>query len=153
MGRPVRYNGTAKTLIDRHLDSWRAQDRLVIFCPEVAAGLPTPRAPAEIVAGATAADVLNGTATVLEDNGKDVGDIFREAAQMTVAHAKRHGCHWALLTDGSPSCGTSFIYSGQFDGMQRDGKGVVAEALLAHGIGVFAPAEIDQLANAVRGAT
>lgn len=149
MGRPVRYNGTAKTLADDHLDRWRKEGRLVSFCPEVSAGLPTPRPPAEIEVGATAADVLAGRASVFEDTGQDVGDVFRMAAQLTVAKAQQTGCRWALLTDGSPSCGTSFVYSGKFDGVRRAGRGLVAEALLAEGIGVFAPSEIDQLAHTV----
>jgi len=150
MGRPVRYNGLAKTLADDHLDRWRKEGRLVSFCPEVAAGLPTPRPPAELAAGATAAHVLAGEATVLEDDGRDVGDVFRAAARLSVAQAQRTGCRWALLTDGSPSCGTSFIYSGQFAGELRAGRGVVAEALLAQGIAVFAPSDIDQLAQSVK---
>jgi uncharacterized protein YbbK (DUF523 family) len=67
----------------------------------------------------------------------------------TVAEARRTGCRWALLTDGSPSCGSSFVYSGHFDGVRRAGRGVVAEALLASGIAVFTPADIDRLAEAV----
>jgi uncharacterized protein YbbK (DUF523 family) len=61
--------------------------------------------------------------------------------------ARRTGCRWALLTDGSPSCGSSFVYSGRFDGVRRAGRGVVAEALLASGIAVFTPADIEQLAK------
>jgi uncharacterized protein YbbK (DUF523 family) len=150
MGRPVRYDGSARTLVDRHLEAWRAEGRLVSFCPEVAAGLPTPRPPAEIAPGATAADVLSGLGAVSDVDGTDVTDAFLTAARLTVAEARRTGCRWALLTDGSPSCGTSFIYSGHFDSVRRGGRGLVAEALLANGIAVFAPTDIEQLAEAVK---
>jgi uncharacterized protein YbbK (DUF523 family) len=78
-----------------------------------------------------------------------VSAAFMAAAESAVAEARRTGCRWALLTDGSPSCGSSFVYSGQFDGVRRTGRGVVAEALLASGIDVYAPAGIDRLAEAV----
>jgi uncharacterized protein YbbK (DUF523 family) len=149
MGRPVRYDGSARTLVDAHLDRWRAEGRLVSFCPEVAAGLPTPRPPAEIAPRVTARDILAGQGTVMDAAGADVTDAFIDAARQTVAEATRMGCRWALLTDGSPSCGTSFIYSGRFDGVRREGRGVVAEALIAKGIAVFAPQQIALLAQAV----
>jgi uncharacterized protein YbbK (DUF523 family) len=149
LGRQVRYDGSARTLIDGHLDRWGAEGRLVSFCPEVAAGLPTPRPAAEIAPGATARDVLSGRGAVRDVAGNDVSAAFMAAAESAVAEARRTGCRWALLTDGSPSCGSSFVYSGQFDGVRRTGRGVVAEALLASGIDVYAPAGIDRLAEAV----
>lgn len=149
MGCPVRYDGGAKTLVDDHLQRWADEGRLVIFCPEVAAGLPTPRPPAEIAPDASAGDVLTGKGAVWDRTGSDVTDVFVTAARQAVAEAARTGCRWALLTDGSPSCGTSFVYSGRFDGVRRAGPGVVAEALLASGVAVFSPAEIAALARAV----
>lgn len=149
MGRPVRYDGSARTLFDDQFESWRAEGRLVSFCPEVAAGMPTPRPPAEIGPGVTASDVLWGPGAVADMHGTDVTAAFVNGAQLAVQEAQRSGCRWALLTDGSPSCGTSFVYSGRFDGARRDGRGVVAEALLARGVGVFAPSEIARLAQAV----
>ena len=132
LGHPVRYNGAAKTLSDRHLERWAAEGRLVSVCPEVAAGLPTPRAPAEISPRVTAQQVLAGQGRVLDTTGADLTPTFMDAAQRAVADAQRMGCQWALLTDGSPSCGTSFIYSGRFDGVRRAGRGVVAEAGCVH---------------------
>ncbi|UYA60993.1 1 YbbK [Pectobacterium sp. F1-1] len=41
-GFPVRYNGTKKKSIDDYLTQWRQQARLITFCPELAAGFPTP---------------------------------------------------------------------------------------------------------------
>ncbi|MER7613419.1 DUF523 domain-containing protein, partial [Nonomuraea wenchangensis] len=42
MGRKVRYDGGAKTSSAAVLADWRAEGRLVSFCPEVAGGLPVP---------------------------------------------------------------------------------------------------------------
>jgi uncharacterized protein YbbK (DUF523 family) len=51
----------------------------------------------------------------------------------------------AVLTDGSPSCGSRYIYDGTFSGGTRTGTGVVAQLLLDNGIAVFSE---DQLKRA-----
>ena len=50
LGQRVRYDGGGFDPLQQLLD-WQAQGRLVVVCPEVAGGLPTPRAPAEIPGG------------------------------------------------------------------------------------------------------
>jgi len=149
MGRPVRYDGRAKTLHDRLLSRWQAEGRLIPFCPEVAAGLPTPRPPAEIAPGADAASVLDGQGTIRTIDDTDVTAAFLSGAQLTVTLAQRHGCRHALLIDGSPSCGSGFVYSGRFDGIRQPGRGVVAEALIRAGVAVYTPARIEDLAAAL----
>ncbi len=47
-GLPVRYDGKDNLLTDSLLQQWQQQDRLIVLCPEVSGGLPTPRPPAEI---------------------------------------------------------------------------------------------------------
>ncbi|PCF97865.1 purine-nucleoside phosphorylase, partial [Klebsiella pneumoniae] len=59
MGFQVRYNGSEKAQLAATLSRWQQAGRLVIHCPELAAGLPTPRLPAEILGG-TGGDVLAG---------------------------------------------------------------------------------------------
>ena len=51
MGFQVRYNGSEKAQLAATLSRWQQAGRLVIHCPELAAGLPTPRLPAEILGG------------------------------------------------------------------------------------------------------
>jgi uncharacterized protein YbbK (DUF523 family) len=48
MGFRVRYNGSEKARMNEQLARWQQEQRLVIHCPELAAGLPVPRPPAEI---------------------------------------------------------------------------------------------------------
>ena len=50
-GLPVRYDGKSQALSHPQINVWRKENRLVMFCPEVAGGLPTPRASAEIKQG------------------------------------------------------------------------------------------------------
>lgn len=56
-----------------------------------------------------------------------------------------HDCRFALLIDGSPSCGSGFIYDGGFAGRKHVGAGVTVALLRQHGIEVFAETEIDAL--------
>lgn len=145
LGQPVRYNGRALTLESELLESWKAQGIVVPLCPEVAAGLPTPRPPAEIEPEQRAEAVVSGKARIVDIDGEDVTEAFLSGAQIALDTARAHGCDYALLTDGSPSCGSSFIYSGHHDGVRREGQGITAALLSRAGIKVFAQHQIRDL--------
>jgi uncharacterized protein YbbK (DUF523 family) len=145
MGHAVRYDGRAKPLAHPAIDEWRRQGRLVTICPEMSAGMAVPRPPAEIENGALGEDVLAGRARVLEISGGDVTAAFLKAAENALALARETGCLHALLIDGSPSCGSGFIYDGSFSGARHPGRGVTAAMLKQAGIAVFSDREIDQL--------
>jgi len=145
LGRPVRYNGSAKAVAHPVLDEWRAQGRLVVVCPELMAGFGVPRPPAEIAAGASGEAVLAGAARVVELTGADVTACYVEGARAVLALAQENGCRFALLIDGSPSCGSGFIHDGGFGGRRHAGAGVTAALLRQNGIEVFAETQIDVL--------
>jgi uncharacterized protein YbbK (DUF523 family) len=86
-----------------------------------------------------------GGARVIEATGADVTDLFVAGAHAALNLAREHDCKLALLIDGSPSCGSSFIYDGAFAGRKHVGAGVTAALLRQHGIEVFAGADIDAL--------
>ncbi len=146
IGWPVRYDGAAKTLADPRLARWAEEGRLVPFCPETAGGLATPRAPAEIAPGATAETVRSGDGRILDADGGDHTAAFLEGARVAVATARVRGCRYALLTEGSPSCGVDFVADGTFSGRREAGEGVTASALRAAGLEVFSSLDIDALA-------
>ena len=129
MGFQVRYNGSEKAQLAATLSRWQQAGRLVIHCPELAAGLPTPRLPAGIV----------------ESDGRDVTGHYQLAAWLALSAAREAGCQAALLTDGSPTCGSQFVYDGSFRGRRKAGAGVAADLLRAHGITVFSDGQIPQL--------
>lgn len=153
MGQNVRYDGGAKTLQHELLSQWQSESRLVIFCPELAGGMAVPRLPAEIEPDFTGDDVLAGRARVIDSQGHDVTAPFVSGAQLAVEQARREGCAYALLTEASPSCGSSALYSGRHDGVHRVGFGVTTAALRAAGVLVFAPCEIQDLAHCFSGLT
>ncbi|WP_322069607.1 DUF523 domain-containing protein [Paraburkholderia bannensis] len=146
LGSPVRYNGAAKTLAHPLLDTWRREGRVVSVCPELMGGFGVPRPAAEIALAKSGAEVLAAGAQVVDASGADVTALFVAGAQAALAVAREHDCRFALLIDGSPSCGSQFIYDGSFSGQRHAGAGVTAALLRAHGIEVFADSEIDALA-------
>ena len=71
MGFQVRYNGSEKAQLAATLSRWQQAGRLVIHCPELAAGLPTPRLPAEILGGTgVAADLLRAHGITVFSDGQ-----------------------------------------------------------------------------------
>ncbi|MBL0370772.1 DUF523 domain-containing protein [Rhizobium sp. KVB221] len=151
MGKPVRYDGKGKLLSHDLISKWDREGRLVVFCPELAGGFAVPRPPAEIESGLAGADVLAGRARVIEISGRDVTEQFVLGAEKALAAAQEGGCAYALLIDGSPSCGSGFVYDGSFSGVRHAGSGVTAALLAAHGIEVFRPSEIEDLALKIDG--
>lgn len=149
LGQPVRYDGGAKTLDDPTLERWRRQGRLVAACPEVQAGLSTPRAPAEIQGGG-GAGVWDGTARVIARDGEDVSQAFLSGAEQALALCQRHDIRIAILTEASPSCGSSALYDGSFTGHRVPGQGVTAALLERHGVRVFSQFELDQAQRALQ---
>ncbi len=111
---------------------------------------PPPRPPAEI-SGGQGADVLDGGASIVEPDGRDVTALYLRGAQAAVQAALQAGCRIALITDGSPSCGTASIHDGHFRGRRRPGDGVAATLLKRHGIHVFGPDQIAAVAALMDG--
>ncbi|CAM3786363.1 DUF523 domain-containing protein [Serratia silvae] len=148
-GFNVRYNASSKTVIDTTLQQWKEEGRLVVCCPELAAGFPTPRPPAEIAA-ANGAKVITNQARVIDAQGNDVTDQYLLGAHLALDTARRHGCRFALLSDRSPSCGSQTIYNGAFNGQTQPGSGVTAELLRQHGIEVFSEHQLEALIERVR---
>lgn len=145
LGHAVRYDGSSKPLVHPAIDRWREEGRLVTICPELAGGMSVPRPPAEIENGMTGTDVLAGRARVMEVTGGDVTAAFVAGARAALEFAQAHDCTHALLIEGSPSCGSGFIYDGAFAGRKHAGNGVTAALFENAGIPVFSDRQIDAL--------
>lgn len=142
MGEHVRYDGgVVKIFNGRLLEHWQGQERVVPFCPEVAGGLSVPRPCSEIFDG-DGEKVLRGDARVINIDGDDVTESFLKGAQKAVELARSMKIRMALLKDGSPSCGSAYIYDGCFAGIKKPGKGVAAALLEENDIRVFSEREI-----------
>ncbi|KGD88142.1 purine nucleoside phosphorylase [Achromobacter sp. RTa] len=137
LGKPVRYDGRGFSHDYTVLARWLEEGRVLSVCPKRAGGLPVPRPPAEIEPDADAAAVLAGRARVMAVSGEDVTAPFVRGAQEALAAARRHGIRMAVLKEGSPSCGSGYVYDGHFAGRKQPGMGVTAELLGREGVRVF----------------
>lgn len=145
LGYRVRYDGRGKPSGGLLLARWRAEGRLVPFCPEVSGGLPVPRPAAEI-SGGGGADVLDGHARVLTGDGADVTAYFLEGARLALEQARAYGARIAILKETSPSCGSGRVYDGTFTGRAVPGEGVTTALLERSGVAVFAEDAVEQAA-------
>lgn len=145
LGERVRYHGGDARVEDVILERWRSEGRLVPACPEVAGGLPVPRPAAEMVGG-DGTQVLEGGASVRDRAGRDVTRAFLGGARDALDVALARGARLAILKDGSPSCGSSYVYDGTFRGQRSEGMGVTAAVLAAGGIRVFSERQVAEAA-------
>lgn len=138
LGNKVRYDGGDNLLVDTTLMRWREEHRLVVICPELAGGLSTPRAPAEL-------KVIGENMVVKTITGKDVTAAFVQGANQALLLCQQHNIHYALLKESSPSCGSSTIYNGEFNQQKIAGQGVTTAILRANGIKVFSEKNVQAL--------
>ncbi len=148
LGHRVRYDGGASGPFDL-LQHWLDEGRVVPLCPEVAGGLPTPRAAAEIPGG-QGSEVLDGQAAVITTDGEDVSAQFLSGAYQALALVREHGIRVAVLKANSPSCGNLFTYDGSFSGVKVPGEGVTVALLKRHGVQVFSELELSEAAAALQ---
>jgi uncharacterized protein YbbK (DUF523 family) len=142
LGEAVRYDGGDKRCTHPVLQRWQAEGRIVALCPEVAGGLPIPRAATEITGGAGGQAVLAGRAQVVDRQGQDVSTQFVSGATCALALVHARGIQLAVLKEGSPSCGSSYSYDGSFNGTQVSQPGVTTALLRAAGLRVFSERQL-----------
>ena len=147
LGHRVRYDGGASGPYAQ-LAQWQAEGRVIALCPEVAGGLPTPRAAAEIPGG-QGVEVLAGKAAVITTEGEDVTEAFVSGARQALALVERHGIRLAILKANSPSRGNRLTYDGSFSGVKVEGQGVTAALLTRAGVQVFSELELEEAAKAL----
>ena len=149
LGDKVRFNGSAATVQNEILDRWVREGRVVSVCPELKAGFAVPRPAAEII-GMNGFAVLDGFAVVLDDRGNDITTQVIAGAQEVLNIARLNGAHVAVLKDGSPSCGRSYIHNGQFRGIKkRNEVGVTTALLQRNGVAVFSEHQIAEAERAL----
>ena len=111
-----RYDGKTKCVpeIKALYDSGKA----LLICPEVMGGMPTPRAPSEIIGQ-----------RVMNINGEDNTKYFVSGAEKALELCRKYNVKKAILKQNSPSCVCRQVYDGTFTGKLIDGMGVTARLL------------------------
>ena len=128
LGQPVRYDGKSKGLKELGwLKRLETEGRLVVICPEVAGGLPTPRPAAE-----------RAGERVITTTGFDVTEEFQSGAEQALALCQKHNIRFALLKAKSPSCGMERVKvyhqnaDGDVTGSEATGIGMFARQIMEH---------------------
>lgn len=135
LGERVRYDGQEKGVQHPVLARWLAEGRVVRVCPEVEGGLPVPRPPAE----------QQRDGRILSNLGVDVTEAFQRGAAEALRLVREHRIDVAVLKEGSPSCGSGFIYDGTFSRTQLPGSvGETTRVLRANGVAVFSELQWDE---------
>ena len=124
MGENCKYNG-GNNLNQRVID-FIGNKEYIKICPEVLAGLGTPRVPIEIVNG-----------EVISRDGVNVDKAIREAVEKILAMLKKEEIECVILKSRSPTCGVKEVYDGTFSGRLIKGEGTLAEALKKAGYRVI----------------
>ncbi len=120
--------------------------KIVKFCPEEFS-FGTPREMCDIHGG-TGIDVLNGTAKVLTESGKDWTDGMIKASEKMLEIAKNEDIEIAILMDMSAACGSQVIYSGNRfaeNKVYQIGLGVCAAQLKRNGFNVISQRDFASL--------
>lgn len=140
LGERVRYDGKDKGVQHPVLARWLAEGRVVKVCPEVEGGLPVPRPPAE----------QQPDGRIRTQAGDDVTDAFSRGASAALELVRMHGITVAVLKEGSPSCGSGFVYDGSFSRTHVEGgEGTTTRALRSAGVQVFSETQWDEAAQAL----
>ncbi|MBP2637035.1 MAG: hypothetical protein H6Q72_2942 [Firmicutes bacterium] len=122
-GVECRYNGSSYP-IPEVVEMVKKGDAMPI-CPELLAGLPIPRPPAE---------QQNGM--IISSNGEDQTSDYLIGATIALKIALLINCNKAILKSNSPTCGCGVIYDGTFSGHLINGDGIFAKLLKENGIKV-----------------
>ena len=111
--------------------------KAVLICPEQLGGMTTPRPPSEI-------KKIDGKEYVFTNENKDVTSHFKKGAEESLNIAKLIDAKVAILKNGSPSCGSTLIYNGNFENKKIKGEGFTAKILKENGIKVYSEDDINK---------
>ena len=134
LGKNCKYNG--KNNYKDEIELLKDKFEIIPICPEVFGGLGIPRLKSEINNG-----------NVINEEGIDVTKYFVSGANKALELAK--DSKYALLKDGSPSCGSSIIYDGTFTQTKINGMGITAKLFKDNSIIIFNENEIEKLLDVI----
>ena len=124
LGNNVKYNG--KNNYVEGIYKLKDLYDLVIVCPEVMGGLSIPRIPSEII-----------NDEVINKEKINVTKEFNKGKDIVLDLVKKYDIKKALLKDGSPSCGSTYIYDGTFTGKKIKSLGITSRFLKELNIKIY----------------
>lgn len=132
-GWHCRYDAVDCPCLDERFIKWKKKGRLIVICPEVFGGLPTPRPDSQRVEN-----------KVLSCTGIDVTEEYEAGAKEALRLAKENNVICCIMKQDSPSCGSKYIYDGKFTDTKIEGNGRATELLKEAGFKVFDENQIDE---------
>ena len=120
--------------------------QLIPFCPEDFV-LGTPRETPDC-SGGNGHDVLDGTAKVVTQSGKDITDKMIQASLKMLEIAQKNDVELAFLMDVSGACGSQVIYNGSRfseNPQYQIGMGICAAQLDRNGIKIISQRDFASL--------
>lgn len=132
LGINTKYNG--ENNYNALVEKLKLKYELIPICPEVLGGLSIPRLPSEIRKD-----------RVVNKDLKDVTIEFTIGAEKVLKIAKEENIKIAILKNGSPSCGVSYIYDGTFSNIKIAGAGITTKLLIKNNIKIYSEEEIEKL--------
>ena len=120
LGENCKYNG--KNNRNQKAIDLLKNNEIIPICPEVLAGMKTPRPCAEIING-----------LVTDENGNNVHLEYVNAVNLALSKIQNEKIDLAILQSRSPTCGVNKIYDGSFKGNLISGMGLFAKALKEKG--------------------
>lgn len=120
LGENCKYNG--KNNKNQKAIDLLKNNEIISICPEVLAGMKTPRPCAEIING-----------LVTDENGNNVHLEYVNAVNLALSKIQNEKIDLAILQSRSPTCGVNEIYDGSFKGNLISGMGLFAKALKEKG--------------------
>lgn len=127
-GEKCRYDGQVFVLekVKELVDSGKA----LVVCPEVMGGMSIPRLPCEIKNN-----------KIINIDNEDKTNYFNDGAKKVLALAQKYNIKKAILKEKSPSCGSHYIYDGNFNKSLILGEGITTKLLRENGIQVISDEE------------
>ena len=132
VGENTKYDG--KNNYNPYVMEYLKDKEVVLICPEVYGGLPTPRIPSEQIK-----DI------VVNQKGEDVTNQFRKGALISLEKLQKENVKVLILKAKSPSCGYKQVYDGTFSKTLIDGHGVFAKLAIAHGFTIYTEKDIEEM--------
>ena len=132
VGKNTKYDGGNN--YNKYVIEYLKDKEVVLICPEVFGGLPTPRIPSE---------QLNDK--VINSKNEDVTKQFNDGALISLKKLQEENVNVLILKERSPSCGYKKIYDGTFSKTIIDGNGVFASLALKNGFTIYTESDIENI--------
>ena len=132
VGKNTKYDGGNN--YNEYVIEYLKDKEVVLICPEVFGGLPTPRIPSE---------QLNDK--VINSKNEDVTKQFNDGALISLKKLQEENVNVLILKERSPSCGYKKIYDGTFSKTIIDGNGIFASLALKNGFTIYTESDIENI--------